>query len=62
VIDFIELYYKIYHWPVFNVADTAITIGAALLAIEMFISPQNNRATVAEGSESSIAETINDER
>src|SRR5215831_370802 len=32
VIDFILIYYKSYQWPVFNIADTAITIGAALMA------------------------------
>jgi signal peptidase II len=41
VIDFIEVYYKHYQWPVFNVADTAITIGAVLLAIDLFRSPRD---------------------
>ena len=36
VIDFIEVYYKNNHFPVFNVADTAITIGALLLAYDLF--------------------------
>ena len=36
VIDFIEVYYKTSHFPVFNVADTAITIGAMLLAYDLF--------------------------
>lgn len=48
VIDFILLYYKDYQWPVFNVADTAITIGAALMAIELFLSPQAERPTISE--------------
>lgn len=48
VIDFLLLYYKDYQWPVFNVADTAITIGAALMAIELFMSPQAERTPVAE--------------
>lgn len=52
VIDFILLYYKDYQWPVFNVADTAITIGAALMAIELFLSPRAERATIAEPAES----------
>ncbi len=38
VIDFILAYYKDHEWPVFNVADTAISIGAALMAIELFVS------------------------
>jgi signal peptidase II len=36
VIDFIEAYYRNYRWPAFNVADSAITTGVALLAIELF--------------------------
>jgi signal peptidase II len=31
VIDFIDVYYRTYHWPAFNVADSAITIGVILL-------------------------------
>ncbi len=38
VIDFIDVYYRSYHWPAFNVADSAITVGAVLLIIENFIS------------------------
>jgi signal peptidase II len=34
VIDFLLLYYQQWHWPAFNVADTAITAGAALLVID----------------------------
>jgi len=34
VVDFIDVYYGTWHWPAFNVADSAITIGAALLAID----------------------------
>jgi signal peptidase II len=31
VVDFIQLYYKSFYWPAFNVADSAITVGAVLL-------------------------------
>lgn len=31
VIDFIQLYYKSFFWPAFNIADSAITVGAVLL-------------------------------
>ncbi len=31
VIDFLDLYLGTWHWPAFNVADSAITLGAALL-------------------------------
>lgn len=39
VIDFIDVYYRQYHWPVFNIADSAITIGAALLLWELLFNP-----------------------
>lgn len=31
VIDFIDLYVSHYHWPVFNIADSAVCIGAFML-------------------------------
>lgn len=34
VIDFIDAYYRTWHWPAFNLADSAITIGAVLLALD----------------------------
>ncbi|CAB1275140.1 signal peptidase II [Candidatus Nitrosacidococcus tergens] len=33
VIDFIDLYYKNWHWPAFNIADSAITVGVTFLVI-----------------------------
>ncbi|MGH8579855.1 MAG: signal peptidase II [Gammaproteobacteria bacterium] len=39
VIDFIDLYYSTWHWPAFNVADSAITIGAGLLIADAFSGP-----------------------
>lgn len=33
VVDFLDVYVKNHHWPTFNLADTAITIGAVLLLI-----------------------------
>jgi signal peptidase II len=31
VVDFIDLHYTNWHWPAFNIADSAICIGAALI-------------------------------
>jgi signal peptidase II len=31
VVDFIQLYYRDFYWPAFNIADSAITVGAVLL-------------------------------
>jgi signal peptidase II len=35
VIDFLLVYIKRYQWPVFNLADSAIVVGAGLLALEI---------------------------
>jgi signal peptidase II len=35
VIDFIDVYYKQHHWPVFNIADSAICLGAVLLCFSL---------------------------
>ena len=36
VIDFIDIYYQTWHWPAFNIADSAITVGAGILIIDAF--------------------------
>ena len=33
VVDFVDVYFQGWHWPAFNVADSAITVGVALLAL-----------------------------
>jgi signal peptidase II len=37
VIDFIDVYYHTWHWPTFNVADSAITLGAGLLILDALV-------------------------
>lgn len=39
VTDFIDVFYKNHHWPVFNIADTAICIGALLLLVDLCKNP-----------------------
>lgn len=36
VIDFLDVYWRTHHWPAFNVADSLICVGVALLALDMF--------------------------
>jgi len=40
VIDFVDAHLGQYHWPAFNVADSAITIGVVLLVLDMLWHPQ----------------------
>src|ERR1700740_450603 len=49
VVDFLLLYVRDYRWPVFNLADSAIVVGASLLVLEIIFvhpkpqtSPQNS--------------------
>jgi len=43
VIDFVDVYYRAWHWPAFNVADSAITVGAVLLALDALGWGRKNR-------------------
>ena len=38
VVDFLDFYYQSYHWPAFNIADSAISVGVAVLVLRMFIT------------------------
>jgi len=45
VTDFLELYIRDYHWPTFNVADSAIVIASGLLVIDL-LRPKRRMANV----------------
>jgi signal peptidase II len=36
VIDFLDVYYQTWHWPAFNIADSAITLGVILMLVDSF--------------------------
>jgi signal peptidase II len=36
VVDFLDVYYETWHWPAFNIADSAITLGVILMLAESF--------------------------
>lgn len=38
VVDFIDVYYKASHFPAFNIADSAISIGAGIMLLDMFVN------------------------
>ncbi|MDF2178229.1 signal peptidase II [Aliiglaciecola sp. CAU 1673] len=44
VIDFLDVYYGTWHWPAFNIADSAICVGAALLIIDSFRGGKEKQA------------------
>ena len=43
VIDFVDAYWRMHHWPAFNVADMAITVGAAALILDELLRVRRTR-------------------
>lgn len=54
VIDFLDFYVDSYHWPAFNVADSAISVGVVFLIIH-FAFEKKEAPAVPSGSASSSA-------
>ena len=44
VVDFISVHYQGHYWPAFNIADSAICIGAAMLLGDMFFGAKDRSA------------------
>jgi signal peptidase II len=43
VVDFLDFFVGRYHWPAFNVADSAICVGVGMMAYHMmFLEPKEN--------------------
>jgi signal peptidase II len=47
VIDYVDVYWGAHHWPAFNVADSAITVGVALLVLDILRNPQLDESSEA---------------
>ncbi|MCP3908010.1 MAG: lipoprotein signal peptidase [Oceanicoccus sp.] len=44
VVDFISVHYESSYFPAFNIADAAITIGAALMILDMILNPEQHKS------------------
>jgi signal peptidase II len=45
VIDFLDFHFQeVYHWPAFNVADSAIVCGVGILLVQIMFTKQNSNA------------------
>lgn len=44
VIDFFDFYWDIYHYPIFNIADIGIVVGAGLLILDSILTPKNKKS------------------
>jgi signal peptidase II len=49
VIDFLDVYWRTHHWPAFNVADSLICVGVALVAVDMI--REERRQTMNTGKD-----------
>ena len=45
VVDFLDFHAASWHFPAFNVADSAITVGAGILILESFLQKRSNETT-----------------
>ena len=48
--DFVDVFWGAHHWPAFNLADSAISVGVALLVLDMLRNPQ------PDGAEGQVAD------
>ncbi|WP_439136040.1 signal peptidase II [Pseudomaricurvus sp.] len=46
VVDFIVVHYQHHYWPAFNIADSAICVGAGMLIVDSFRSPKKDELSV----------------
>lgn len=47
VVDFLDFYIGTYHWPAFNIADSAITVGIGLIILDILISKREDHGQEA---------------
>lgn len=47
VLDFLDFYWRQYHWPAFNVADSAVTVGVILFLVGVMNAPGREGSPMA---------------
>lgn len=62
VTDFVDVYFRSYHWYTFNVADSAITIGIVMMTAELFLPTRGEPVPVVAESSGSAAHPVAEER
>lgn len=55
VTDFVDAYYRSYHWHTFNLADSAITVGIALMVLDFLRSGGSGEDPDEEGGAEAVA-------
>ena len=45
VVDFLDFYWRGYHWPAFNVADCAISVGVTILLLDALLSMRHQHVS-----------------
>jgi signal peptidase II len=56
VIDWLDFHVASYTWPTFNVADSCIVVGVAVLILEVFLNPEEEPAAGEKQGEELIAD------
>jgi signal peptidase II len=57
VVDFLDIYVGTYHWPAFNVADSAICVGVAFFLVATFLEDAEQRRSGVAGAEDGAGAT-----
>ncbi|MCD6430899.1 MAG: signal peptidase II, partial [Deltaproteobacteria bacterium] len=45
VVDFLDFYWQGYHWPAFNIADCAISVGVTILLLDALLATRRQHAS-----------------